>query len=291
MQTFQHPKDASHWCQQQRDNGKTIGFVATMGALHDGHLELVQRAKRENDVVCVSIFVNPLQFNNAQDLAKYPRTFSDDCAKLERIHCDMVFSGEIDDFFANELDKTSPLPIAPLACLGLEEEFRPGHFQGVWKIVEQLFITVGNCRAYFGNKDFQQVMLVKELADYLRAQPNAQKPDIDIVACETIRETTGLALSSRNLRLSETQRAQALIIYETLNNTKKLWQQGERHGVVLESYMQKAIAQSELKLEYAAIRDPNQWSATTPSWRLQQAQALIAGYIGDIRLIDNMPLH
>lgn len=291
MQIFLNPKQASHWCQQQRQIGKRIGFVATMGALHEGHLTLVRKAKRENDLVCVSIFVNPLQFNNPQDLAKYPRTFDTDSDKLISVGTDMIFTGELTDFFNSPADMNLPIPIQSQACLGLEADFRPGHFEGVWKIVDRLFRTVGECRAYFGQKDFQQVMLVKELAQYLGDLPRAQQLKIDVIDCATVRETTGLALSSRNRHLNTTQRKQALVIYNALKGTKEKWQLGERNALVLEEALQKYLNKHEFEYEYAAIRDPELWSKETPNWPLNKAQALIAGYIGNVRLIDNMSLN
>ena len=193
------PALAQKWCDEQRSTG-SLGFVPTMGALHEGHLSLVSRSIEENDYTCASIFVNPLQFDNTSDLDAYPKTFESDFEQLESLGCDMVFTGTLAQFFPEvtdikHIDRKDPGP----AGKGLEAEHRPGHLEGVYLIVERLFQTVGDCRAYFGEKDFQQTLVVRTLANRLKDQGC----DIDIVTCPTIREESGLAMSSRNQRLSE----------------------------------------------------------------------------------------
>ncbi len=207
IQSLPDPQTASRWCSRQRARRRTIGYVPTMGALHRGHLSLVERAVRENDVACASIFVNPLQFNNAADLQKYPRDMQRDIALLERAGCDMVYTGTLAQFFP-EVDVgdagdggagddvsdgvaggyagvIKPGDAGP-AARGLEGAARPGHLQGVCAIVERLFNTVGACTAYFGEKDFQQTLVIADLAKRFER--------VAVVVCPTVREPSGLAM-------------------------------------------------------------------------------------------------
>ena len=283
-----NPSEASKWCQSQRNKGSSVGYVATMGALHQGHLSLMEKAVKENDVTCCSIFVNPLQFNNPKDLEKYPDTYDNDLKLLQQAGCDMVFTGTLLTFFPEYPDPaTIPKNCPSPAALGLEGDFRPGHLEGVWTIVDRLFRTVGQCQTYFGEKDFQQTLIIRDLAEAL----SQEDIHITVKVCETIRAENGLALSSRNQRLSDSEKQQALVIYQALMAAKSAWQAGVRQAAELEEVMRGKIQESDLQLEYAAIRNPNNWTQTSPLGQLTDARGLIAAYLGEVRLIDNMALN
>ena len=280
---LESPHLSNRWCQEQRENGKRIGYVPTMGALHDGHLSLVEYSVAENDLTCASIFVNPLQFNNPDDLKNYPRSMDEDLLMLEQAQCNMVYTGSLEDFFSDKdasadyaLKNSSP------AMRGLEATHRPGHLEGVSAIVEKLFETVGECQAYFGQKDFQQTLIVKEISQ--------RHKEIEIVVCPTVRERSGLAMSSRNQRLSNNGRALATSLYQALLEAESAWAKGERDPRELEQLMSAALSRPGVKLEYAAIRDPQNWTAHTPVTLQDSAQALVAAEIEGVRLIDNITL-
>lgn len=280
------PAAAREWCAAVRAQGLSLGFVPTMGALHEGHLELVRRALVDNDRACVSIFVNPLQFDEARDFEDYARDFEGDAARLAAVGCSMVFTGTPVQFFP-ELSASGELPrharVAPgPAALGLEGEFRPGHFEGVATIVERLFDVVQPGTAYFGQKDYQQSLVVADLARR-RGAPR-------IVVCPTVREPSGLALSSRNRRLDETGRARALAIPRALRAARAAWEAGERRAPQLGQVMRAELENSGLEVEYADVRDPGAWSAATPDSLLERGVALIAARAGAVRLIDNHDL-
>ncbi|MEC8495859.1 MAG: pantoate--beta-alanine ligase, partial [Planctomycetota bacterium] len=269
------------WCAASAAEGGTLGFVPTMGALHEGHLELVRRASRENDRVCVSIFVNPLQFNDPADLERYPRDFAGDARMLAAAGCSMVFTGTLEQFFPEGADAARRDP--GLAALGLEGEFRPGHFEGVATIVDRLFDVVGPTRAYFGAKDFQQCLVVEELARSRGGVP-------EIVRCPTVRSSGGLALSSRNALLEGEARADALVLSRALAVTRSAWDQGLRDADALAGTLRVALEHPGVEVEYAEVRDPGAWTADAPSGLMERAVALVAAQVGGVRLIDNMEL-
>lgn len=281
------PAQARAWCAQAREAGATLGFVPTMGALHDGHLELVRRAARENDRAVVSVFVNPLQFDDPADLARYPRDFEGDARLLEDAGCAMVFTGTLAGFFPDELEVVDAVPRLPPgrlvdpgpAALGLEGEFRPGHFAGVATIVDRLFDTVAPDRAYFGRKDFQQCLVVRDLA--------ARRGGPEVVLCPTVREASGLARSSRNRLLAPEHALEALAIPRALERAQAAWDAGERDADRLAGALAEVLASSRLEVEYAEVRDPGRWSAARPSGTLARAVALVAARAGAVRLIDN----
>lgn len=280
------PAQARAWCAAEREAGRSLGFVATMGALHAGHLELVRTALAQNDRVVVSVFVNPLQFNNAADLERYPRDVDADTRLLDGVGCQMLFTGTLEGFFPGELEggalpKERLLDPGP-AALGLEGEFRPGHFAGVATIVDRLFDVVGPERAYFGRKDYQQCLVVRDLA--------RRRGNPEVVLCPTVREDSGLALSSRNALLDATQRAAAPAIHGALRATRALWQTGERDADILAAVLTRGLAGHGFVVEYAEVRDPECWTAERPAGHLEQAVALVAVQAGAVRLIDNLPL-
>jgi pantoate--beta-alanine ligase len=273
------PQQASAWARQELAAGASLGFVPTMGALHTGHLELVQRAKSENDRVCVSVFVNPLQFNDPKDLAAYPRDLPGDARLLAGVGCDLLFSGELADFFP-EYPEASGIPLEDPGpnAVGLEGAFRPGHFAGVATICRRLFELVRPTRAYFGEKDFQQTLVVRDLSRRIGFPT--------IVVCPTDREPSGLARSSRNQRLSASEREHAAVLYRALCAARDLWKSGERRRTNLEACLRAALPGEAI--EYAAVRDPERFSQRPI--RLLRAQALLAVRLGPVRLIDNLRL-
>ncbi len=277
------PDSARGWCAEQRAAGRSIGFVPTMGGLHEGHLSLVRRAVAENEITCVSIFVNPLQFNDPGDLASYPRNLDDDIRQLQDIGCDMVFTGTFEQFFPDvespeDIVQRDPGPGAD----GVEGAGRPGHFAGVATICERLFKVVGSARAYFGEKDFQQTLVVKDLARAL-GYP-------EIVVCPTVREPSGLAYSSRNVLLTDSERERAACISRALFSARHAWHQGECEAGKLREVMLRELDVDGIDVEYAELRDPHDWRPEAPAGSLVRAQALIAARIGKARLIDNLRL-
>ncbi|MGV3610392.1 MAG: pantoate--beta-alanine ligase [Fluviicola sp.] len=261
-----------------RKEGKSIGFVPTMGALHQGHMDLVSRASAECDVVVVSVFVNPTQFNNPSDLEKYPRTPEADSELLKKFGCDVAFFPSEREIYPENL-------VSPRVDLeGLDEvmegTFRPGHFKGVVQVVSRLFQLVEPQKAFFGLKDFQQVAVIKKMVLQLNLP-------IQIIPCETSRTEKGLAMSSRNTRLTEIQKEEALIIYQTL-------MQAKTDSAVFSPQETKARAmvwfeQGSLELEYLSIVDPDTLKELTDQW-VSGATMCIACFCGEVRLIDNMTL-
>ena len=277
------PGEANTWCARQGNQGLTMGFVPTMGALHAGHFSLLQRAARENDLCCASIFVNPLQFNDPNDLSAYPDTLEADIVALENHGCDMVFRGTLSTFFpeVDDHEKIRKLDPGPVAH-GLEGSFRPGHLEGVVTIVDRLFRTVGNCRAYFGEKDYQQALVVRDLADAL-AEDNIF---ISVIICPTVRARNGLALSSRNLRLSDSDRNLSSALFRALVRGKHAWSSGIRSKEELETIVADCLAKPGIRVEYAAVRDPEDWTSNAED--LMAARGFVAAYVSGIRLIDTM---
>ncbi|MEI3137187.1 MAG: pantoate--beta-alanine ligase [Phocaeicola sp.] len=260
-----------------RKEGKTIGLVPTMGALHAGHASLVKRAVAENDVVVVSDFVNPTQFNDKNDLLKYPRTLDADCKLLEECGASFVFAPSVEEIYPEP--DTRQFSYAPLDTV-MEGKFRPGHFNGVCQIVSKLFLIVEPTRAYFGEKDFQQLAIIREM---VRKYPF----NLEIVGCPIVREADGLALSSRNARLSDEQRIQALQISKTLFASVEY---AQTHTLAeTKAFVESAISNSEgLRLEYFEIVDGNSLQ-TVCDWKdSSYIVGCITVFCGEVRLIDNI---
>jgi len=259
-----------------RQLGMRIGFVPTMGALHEGHLALVQRAMQECEFVILSIFVNPSQFNNSKDLEHYPRMLDKDMNKLKDFRNLIVFAPTVDEVYPPN-DQFPGVYLEGLDTV-LEGEFRPGHFHGVVHVVFNLFQIVNPDFAYFGLKDFQQVAIIQHMVRLLKLK-------IVIVPCPTLREKSGLAMSSRNLRLSDEEKVDALIIFKTL----KLMIEKANHLSPKEVSEDAKVFfnSSKLKLEYLEIVDPQSLQKLTNNW-VNGAVCCIAAFCGDVRLIDNM---
>ena len=261
----------------QRQAGKKIGLVPTMGALHEGHASLVRRAVAENDVVVVSDFVNPTQFNDKNDLLKYPRTLDADCELLEKEGASFVFAPSVEEIYPEP--DTRQFSYAPLDTV-MEGKYRPGHFNGVCQIVSKLFMIVEPDKAYFGEKDFQQLAIIREMVKQM------QFP-LQIVGCPIVREADGLALSSRNARLSEEQRQQALNISKTLFASKEY---AASHTVEeTQKFVEDSIAASEgLELEYFELVDGTTLQKIASWEETDYAVGCITVYCGEVRLIDNI---
>jgi pantoate--beta-alanine ligase len=261
----------------QRKAGKKIGFVPTMGALHEGHASLVRRAVAENDVVVVSDFVNPTQFNDKNDLLKYPRTLEADCELLEKEGAAYVFAPSVEEMYPEP--DTRQFSYAPLDTV-MEGKYRPGHFNGVCQIVSKLFMMVEPDKAYFGEKDFQQLAIIREMVKQMNFP-------LEIVGCPIVRESDGLALSSRNARLSEEQRKQALGISQTL--FKSLEYAASHTLEETQKFVEDGIAAAEgLELEYFEIVD-GMTLQKVASWEdTDYVVGCITVFCGEVRLIDNI---
>ena len=261
----------------QRKAGKKIGFVPTMGALHEGHASLVKRAVAENDVVVVSDFVNPTQFNDKNDLLKYPRTLEADCELLEKEGAAYVFAPSVEEVYPEP--DTRQFSYAPLDTV-MEGKYRPGHFNGVCQVVSKLFMMVEPDKAYFGEKDFQQLAIIREMVKQMNFP-------LEIVGCPIVREADGLALSSRNARLSEKERLQALSISKTLFQSKEY---AATHTVEeTQKFVEDGIAAAEgLELEYFELVDGTTLQKISTWDETNYAVGCITVYCGEVRLIDNI---
>lgn len=255
---------------------KTIGFVPTMGALHQGHIELVKRADAENDITIVSIFVNPIQFNNPEDLAKYPRTLESDAAKLGETGCSMIFAPSVSEMYP-EPDNT----VFDFGNLDkvMEGQFRPGHFRGVAVVVKKFFEIVEPDKAYFGEKDYQQLAIIKRMVQMLSLP-------VKIIPCPIVREPDGLAMSSRNMRLTPEARLAAPIIYKSMAEACEDYSWFSPQGIsgLVSTYIEMS---PELRMEYAQVVDTETLQPITEWTDAEHAILCVAVFAGEIRLIDN----
>lgn len=279
MKIFSKIQETTSYIRQQKETGKTIGFVPTMGALHEGHLALMKRAKQENDLLVVSIFVNPIQFNNQSDLEKYPRVFDKDVSLLEEIDTDILFAPSVNEMYPEEVKKEYDF-----GALGnvMEGANRPGHFNGVAIVVSKLFnITIPD-KAYFGEKDFQQLAIINKLV-------KLEDIDVEIIPCEIVREEDGLAMSSRNTRLTADQRKLAPFINETLQKARKY--AGQKSVIELKTWVENEFKdKNEFCLEYFEISDSVDLQPIANWNEAKSAMGFIVVNMGNIRLIDNIRL-
>ena len=258
--------------------GKTIGFVPTMGALHEGHLSLIKKAHEENQLVYCSIFVNPLQFNDKHDLETYPQTLEADCKLIEPF-CDVVFAPT-----PAEMYPSTPTESYNFGALEqvMEGVFRPGHFNGVGVVVGRLLKLVQPTNAYFGEKDYQQLAIIRQLVKQLNLKVN-------VVPCPIVRETSGLALSSRNRRLSAEDFKRASFIYETLSKAREMSMSHSLKEV--QDFLNNAFATNpHFKVDYISIADGNTLQPINDWSESNDPMVLVAVYLGGVRLIDNMKL-
>ena len=260
----------------------SVGLVPTMGALHEGHLSLLSEACQHNTIVVISIFVNPTQFNNAEDLAKYPKTLDKDIEKIKTVSDDIiVFAPSVDDIYRGDMVSEH------FDFDGLENQmegkFRPGHFNGVGTIVKRLFDIVKPTNAYFGEKDFQQLQIVKKMIEKL-------KIPVTIVGCPIYRESNGLAMSSRNERLRDSERKEAAIIYKTLFQAQNLFKTKSAE-VVYEFVIKTFEKQHRFELEYFEIADETTLLPCVRKNKTKKYRAFIAVFVNKIRLIDTISLN
>ncbi|MCK8524214.1 pantoate--beta-alanine ligase [Aquimarina sp. D1M17] len=282
MQVHEKRLDIKHNVATLKKQGKTIGFVPTMGALHQGHLALVERAIQENDVAVVSIFVNPTQFNNSEDLVNYPRTLEADVELLSKLSEDIiVFAPSPVEVYGDHMNSIS------YDFGGIENEmegkYRPGHFDGVGTVLKHFFTIVSPTRAYFGEKDFQQLQIVKKLVEI-------EKMTVEIIGCPIFREASGLALSSRNKRLNKDQLQASPLIYKVLKRVHKDF--GIKNVIELNEWVSQQFENNkELELEYFEIAKVSDLRSITQKQNDTKYRAFIAVFAGKIRLIDNIALN
>lgn len=277
MILYQKKPDIENWIKQLRTSGKSIGFVPTMGALHQGHGSLLKMSRAENDISICSIFINPTQFNDIKDFNKYPVTLDSDIAMLESV-CDVLFLPSVEEMYPQGLNAAPHYDLGYIETI-LDGKFRPGHFQGVCNIVDRLLKIVQPGKLYVGQKDYQQCIVISKL---LYLTNSATK----LVIAPTLREDSGLAMSSRNMRLSENEKKEATIIYRSLLEIKRSLITGPLSTLKLNAV--KSLEANGLRPDYVEIAD----AATlipADSWDgKQKLVALVAAYMNEVRLIDNM---
>ncbi len=284
MQILTTKKDLQQAVERCKEEGKTIGLVPTMGALHQGHASLVRRAVEDNDICVVSVFVNPTQFNNKEDLAKYPRNIERDAALLSSIGAHYVFAPTPEEMYsAEEMNTTFAFDFAGLDKV-MEGKMRPGHFNGVVQVVSRLFYLVQPDKAYFGEKDFQQLAIIHHMVE--RSSMAGTFGDLQIIDCPIVREDSGLALSSRNERLSAAEKETALGISKTLFASLE-W--AKEAGATVASVQQRVMdtinAIEGLEVEYYEIVDQ---TTLLPTDTFDHAIGCVTVYCGPVRLIDNI---
>lgn len=281
IKILRNRQELSDYIPEVQKRGLSIGFAPTMGALHQGHLSLYEAARKENDIVISSIFVNPTQFNNVEDLEKYPRTTDMDITLLERTqNVDMVYIPQVEDLYSDGLSRKT------YDFGGLESEmegkYRPGHFDGVGTVVEELFRQIQPNKAYFGEKDFQQLMIIKKLVEKLSLP-------IKIIGIPIYREENGLAMSSRNIRLTPAQKEDAKIIFETLTKVQKSFQEGAP-PFEIRSSVEDTFRNSDFELEYFIIANEKTLKEASAIEDGETYRAFIVVVIDGVRLIDNIQL-
>lgn len=260
-----------------KESGNKVGFVPTMGALHRGHLSLLKRSMKENDFNIVSIFVNPTQFNNSDDLEKYPRTIEADLNLLKKAGCDAVFIPTVTEIYPKG-QKSEKFDFNGLE-FQMEGKFRQGHFDGVGTVVKRFFEIVNPDRAYFGEKDFQQLRIIQQMVKNL-------KLNVQVVPVPIKRERDGLAMSSRNLRLTTEMRKEATVIYKILKTSKDYFK--NHTAGETKRFAEKEFSKVALQLEYFEIADEETLNTVYRKNSSKHIRAFVAAFAGDIRLIDNL---
>lgn len=278
MYIFHKTKDLQTFLNKYRKLGKSIGYVPTMGALHQGHISLITASKRDNDITVCSIFVNPTQFNNAEDLIKYPKTIDADILKLELAQSNVLFLPEVTEMYPNGLDAVEHYELGNVEKV-LEGEFRPRHFQGVAQIVDRFLTIIQPNHLYMGQKDYQQCAVIAQLLD-------VKNHNTQLHIASIIREADGLAMSSRNSRLSDTDRQRSNIIYQCLvsiqaQNGIKSFEQARKENWEL-------LERKQIIPEYVSLRNAKTLEELEDYDNTQEMVLLIAAYVGSIRLIDNL---
>jgi pantoate--beta-alanine ligase len=281
MILFKKAADISAWLLKSKEAGIKIGFVPTMGALHQGHISLIQTSKQADSISVCSIFVNPAQFNDAKDFDNYPSTIEKDIDALEKAGCDVLFLPSVSEMYPAGTGNAKAYDLGYLETV-LEGKYRPGHFQGVCLVVHRLLNIIPADDLYLGQKDYQQCMVIKKLVEL-------EKIKTTIHICPTLRETSGLAMSSRNMRLNDEERKHALKIFETLSYLKNNIRPGDL--TQLKQAAVNNLTHAGFKVDYVEIANAadlellNNWNGTTP------VVALAAAFLEGIRLIDNILLN
>ena len=276
MQVFQQISEIKTYISSQKQQHKTIGFVPTMGALHQGHISLINESKKVCDITVCSIFVNPTQFNNSNDLTRYPRTPEVDRQLLEQAGCDVLYMPDVKDIYPTT--DTRQFNFGYIDTI-LEAEHRPGHYNGVGQVVSILLAGIEPNKAFFGSKDYQQVMIVRTLVKQL-------KLPVEIISCPILREDDGLAMSSRNMLLTPEERKIASLVPKMMEGARDIAKQIGVSAAKL--YILNEVAQVPLmKLDYYEVCDTETLEPLTALKPNQQAISLIAVFVGNIRLIDN----
>jgi pantoate--beta-alanine ligase len=285
MILFKRAGDLTGWLERQRGSGKSIGFVPTLGALHTGHISLITISKKSTDVSVCSIFVNPTQFNDPKDFQKYPVTLENDIALLEQAGVDILFLPEPGELYPNGTTGLETYDLGRLETI-LEGKYRPGHFQGVCQVMRRLLDLVQPDHLFMGQKDYQQCMVVQRLLTLRDMKTRLHR-------CPIVRETDGLAMSSRNMRLTPQQRQKATAIYQALLLLKKEWTSSAstRAQQAAEQQAEEMLKQADFQIDYIAIADADTLEPVTDkAGAASGAVALIAAFQGEVRLIDNMIL-
>lgn len=277
MKTVNKVADLQQFVTEAKAQGKKVGFVPTMGALHEGHLFLVKECKKENDICVVSVFVNPTQFNNPEDLEKYPRTPENDCRLLESVGCDLVFMPEVAEMYPEP--DTRQFDFGPIGEV-MEGKMRPGHFNGVAQVVSKLFDMVTPDQAYFGEKDFQQVAIIRAMVRMINSP-------VIIKQLPIVREESGLALSSRNMRLTPEQREEAVAISRTLFASRDTMNDLSLSETI-DAVVSTINAVPSLETEYFEIVDGDTMQPVANWEDSDYIVGCITVYCGEVRLIDNI---
>jgi pantoate--beta-alanine ligase len=281
MKVFKTKKELKTYFEEFRSENSKIGFVPTMGALHKGHLSLLEKSIENNDITIASIFVNPTQFNKKEDLENYPRTLESDLSLLESISCDVVFIPSVNEIYTNTVSSVH------FNFDGLETQmegkYREGHFNGVGTIVKKLFEIILPTNAYFGEKDFQQLQIIRKMVEKTTL-------DVTVVCCATHREANGLAMSSRNARLTTEEKEAATIIYQTLHEVKKKTEHlplADINKWVIDKFIHEPL----FTLEYFTIAEEETLKSITKISPKKNYRAFIAAYAREVRLIDTISLN
>jgi pantoate--beta-alanine ligase len=278
MHIFKEIKPLRDFLSGERSKGRRLGLVPTMGALHKGHLSLVQASQGENDITLCTLFVNPIQFNNPTDLENYPASPDKDLAALQQAGCDAVFAPS-----AMEMYPTSPtvtIDFGPLSST-LEGSFRPGHFSGVALVVSKLFHLTTPDTAYFGQKDYQQYCIIRQMVHDLSFP-------VRLRCMPTLRESDGLAMSSRNLRLTSEERNKAIVFISILREARQRLVNGERWAIVQQELTKISVSSPRISIDYFELADMRTLEVLSELREPDQSLLLIAGHVGAIRLIDNL---
>ena len=283
MILFKKADSLNQWIDAQQRKGLKAGFVPTMGALHPGHISLIESSRKDNDITISSIFVNPTQFNDPKDFAKYPVTIEKDILQLEQAGCDVLFLPSVEEIYPNGTTPKQHYDLEEMEIL-LEGKFRPGHYQGVCQVVHRLLEIVQPDNLYLGQKDYQQCMVITRLVELM-----GKKEATNINICPTLREADGLAMSSRNMRLSLAERRKAVLIFQSLSFIKNNLVSGKT-----ETIKNKAIAmrtREGFRVDYIEIADAKTLEAVSNWDGKKKLVVLAAAFLNEVRLIDNLLLN